>query len=104
MKVSSPPSLDIELEAGNLSAQASHAHLSNSHTPFTPQSRQSAKLFLQSSELEASVPHPPPWFRGGGRALAGERGVGRVPIPTSGHMVHCGTLYINVLCDLHSYK
>ncbi len=52
---------------------------------------QSAKLFLQSSEMglpqpltrRASVPPPP--GSGGKGTLAGERGVGRVPIPTRGH-------------------
>jgi hypothetical protein len=56
------------------------------------QSRQSAKLFLQSSEL--GLPHPPP---------AG-RGVGGVPIPTRGHTlwysvykVLCGVLCVCIL-------
>ncbi len=56
------------------------------------QSRQSAKLFLQSSELgllqplshRRTWPSPPPGFEGRG-TLADERGVGRVPIPTRGH-------------------
>jgi hypothetical protein len=43
---------------------------------------------------QASVP-PPPGFGGRG-TLAGEKGVGRVPIPTRG--IHCGTLYMYVLC------
>jgi hypothetical protein len=56
----------------------------------TSQSRQSAKLFLQSSEL--GLPQPltrrrvcpvcPPFGSGGRGTLAGERGGGRVPIPT----------------------
>ncbi len=53
-----------------------------------PQSRQSAKLFHQSSEL--GLPQPlarrrvcPPGSGGRG-TLAGERGVGRVPILTRG--------------------
>jgi hypothetical protein len=70
------------------------------------QSRQSAKLFLQSSELAPPAPSPagecapPPPTGSGGRAiLAGERGVWRVPIPTRGQWdIHCGTLYIYVLC------
>ncbi len=61
------------------------------HPPpqFDPQSRQSAKLFLKSSEL--GVPQPLnrrrvcPLGSGGRGTLAGERGVGRVPIPTRGH-------------------
>ncbi len=56
-----------------------------------PQSRQSAYLFLHSSEFgtpptshpHASVP-PTLWYRGWG-TLAGESGGGRVPIPTRGH-------------------
>jgi hypothetical protein len=64
------------------------------------QSRQSAKLFLQSSEL--GLPQPltrrrvwlPP-ASGGMGTLTGERGVGRVSIPTRGH--HCGiSLYIRI--------
>ncbi len=54
-----------------------------------PQSRQSAKLFLQSSEL--GLPHPltrrrvcPPFGSGRGTLACG-RGSGGVPIPTSGH-------------------
>ncbi len=64
------------------------------------QSRQSAKLFLQSSELE--LPHPP-WpqasvpphsqVRGGEGSLACERGVGGVPVPTRGHTLWC-SIYI----------
>jgi hypothetical protein len=55
-----------------------------------------------SSEL--GLPPPPtrrlvcplPPVSGGRGTLAGEKGVGRVPIPTRG--VHCGTLYMYVLC------
>jgi hypothetical protein len=43
---------------------------------------------------QASVPLPP--VSGGRGTLAGEKGVGRVPIPTRG--IHCGTLYMYVLC------
>ncbi len=43
---------------------------------------------------QASVPLPP--VSGGRGTLAGEKGVGRVPIPTKG--IHCGTLYMYVLC------
>jgi hypothetical protein len=48
---------------------------------------------------QASVP-PPPCFWGEGGTLAGEKGVGRVPIPTRG--IHCGTLYMYVLCAVPS--
>jgi hypothetical protein len=41
------------------------------------------------------VCHLPP-VSGGRGTLAGEKGVGRVPIPTRG--IHCGTLYMYVLC------
>ncbi len=49
-------------------------------------------------------PHPPtrrlvcplPAVSGGRGTLAGEKGVGRVPIPTRG--IRCGTLYMYVLC------
>jgi hypothetical protein len=57
-----------------------------------------------SSELGLSpTPHPqasvpPPPVSGGRGTLAGEKGVGRVPIPTKG--VHCGTLYMYLLCGL----
>ncbi len=44
-------------------------------TPLRSQSRQSAKLFFQSSELGLPVPNP---------SLADERGAGRVQIPTTG--------------------
>ncbi len=49
------------------------------------------------------TPHPQaivcplPPVSGGRGTLAGEKGVGRVPIPTRG--IHCGTLYMYVLCD-----
>jgi hypothetical protein len=39
---------------------------------------------------------PLPPVSGGRGTLAGEKGVGRVPIPTRG--IHCGTLYMYVLC------
>jgi hypothetical protein len=65
---------------------------------YTPQSSQSAKLFVQSSELGLPQPLtrtrvcPPPLHRGRG-TLAGERGV---PIPTRD--IHCGTLNIYSTC------
>jgi hypothetical protein len=68
-----------------------------------PQSRQSAKLFLLSSEL--GLPQPltrrrvcPPPGSGGRGTVAGERGVGRVPIPTWGqtlwYSLHIRTLWL----------
>jgi hypothetical protein len=72
-----------------------------------PQSRQSAKLFLQSSELGLAQPltrrrvcPPPPPGSGGSGTLAGERGVGRVPIPTRGHTLWY-SLSIRTLCIIH---
>ncbi len=65
---------------------------------YTPQSRQSARLFLQSSELGLPQPltrrqvcPPHPLVPGGGGTLAGGRGGGRVPIPTRGLTLFCGT-------------
>jgi hypothetical protein len=61
---------------------------------------QSAKLFLQSSEL--GLPHPltrrrvcppPPWFWGGGHTRFRERGVGSPSSYTRGNIL-CGTPYI----------
>ncbi len=40
---------------------------------------------------------PLPPVSGGRGTLAGEKGVGRVPIQTRG--IHCGTLYMYVLCE-----
>jgi hypothetical protein len=39
---------------------------------------------------------PLPPVSGGRGTLVGEKGVGRVPIPTRG--IHCDTLYMYVLC------
>jgi hypothetical protein len=70
--------------------------------PFRPQSRQSAKLFLQSSVLGLPQPLtrrrvcPLPPVSGGRGIHPGERGVGRVPIPTRGHMWY--SLYKRTLC------
>jgi hypothetical protein len=64
------------------------------------QSRQSAKLFLQSTDLEL----PPRWrvcpptlWSGREGTLACGRGVGGVPIPTRGHTLWC-SMYISNLC------
>jgi hypothetical protein len=43
---------------------------------------------------------PLPPVSGGRGTLAGEKGVGRVPIPTRGIHCACGTLYMYVLCGL----
>jgi hypothetical protein len=48
----------------------------------------------QPSTRRLVCPLPP--VSGGRGTLAGEKGVGRVPIPTKG--IHCGTLYMYVLC------
>ncbi len=70
---------------------------------FVPQSRQSAKLFIRSSELGLLQPlsrrrlcKPPAPPGSGGRGTL-ERGVGRVPIPTRGHTLWY-SLYIRTLC------
>jgi hypothetical protein len=60
-----------------------------------PESRQSAKLFLKSSEL--GLPHPltrPPVLGGGLHSRARE-GLGESQFRPGD--IHCGTLYINVL-------
>jgi len=68
------------------------------------QSRQSAKPFLQTSELGLSQPltrrrvcppHPLVW--GGGHTRWRERGLGESQFRRED--IHCGTLYICVLCD-----
>jgi hypothetical protein len=70
-----------------------------SHT----QSRQSAKLFLKSSELGLPQPltrrlvwPPPPVLGGGAHSLARE-GLGKSQIQRGD--LHYGTLYIYELCD-----
>jgi hypothetical protein len=52
--------------------------------------------FPQPPTRKLVCPLPP--VSGGRGTLAGEKGVGRVPIPTRG--VHCGTLYMYVLCEV----
>jgi hypothetical protein len=60
---------------------------------YTAQSRQSAKLFScrrnwdspSPSPARECAPFPPLWYWGGGGTLAGEKGSGRVQIPTRGH-------------------
>ena len=61
---------------------------------------QSAKLFLQSSDLGlAPTPHPPLVSGGGAHSLARE-GVGESQFRRGD--IHCGTLYIYVLCDIEA--
>jgi hypothetical protein len=68
-----------------------------------PQSRQSAKRFLKSSDLGLPQPLtcrrmcPPTLWSGGEGTLAGERRGGESQFRRED--IHCGTLYINVLCD-----
>jgi hypothetical protein len=83
-----------------LVGQYGQVHVSNQQE--RPQSRQSAKLFLQSSKLgppqpQASVlPHPLVGGREG--TLACGRGVGGVPISTRGHTLWC-FIYIRTLWE-----
>jgi hypothetical protein len=71
-----------------------------------PHSRQSAKPFLQPSELGLPQPLtrrpvcPPPPGSGGRGTLVGEREVGRVPGPTRGHNLWF-SLYIRTLWAVH---
>jgi hypothetical protein len=76
--------------------------LHHHHLPPLPQSRQSAKLFLQSSEL--GLPHPstagecappPPLVPGGRGTLACRRWGGGIPIPEGTYTV---VLYLCVFC------
>jgi hypothetical protein len=69
-----------------------------------PLSRQSAKLFLQSSEM--GLPQPltrrrvcPPFSSGGRGTLAGERGGWESPNFDEG--TYTVVLYLYVLCALH---
>jgi hypothetical protein len=72
------------------------------------QSRQSAKLFLQSSELR--LPHPsaagacapPPLVPGGRGTPASGKGVGESQFQRGD--IHCGTLYLYVLCGHKVYE
>jgi hypothetical protein len=76
------------------------------------QSRQSAKLFLQSSELGLPQPLtrrrvcPPPLVPGGRGTLTGERGGWRVPITTRGHTLwySVNTCTVYVLCGVEQRK
>ncbi len=69
------------------------------------QSRQSAKLFSGRLNWDSPNPShasecaPPPLGSGGRGTHAGERGGGRVPIPTRGHRLWY-SLYIYVLCGV----
>jgi hypothetical protein len=72
----------------------STADVQYSTTVFATQSKQSAKLFLQSPVFGIGAPPtlhplasvPPPRVLGGRGTLAGERGAGRVLSPTRGHL------------------
>ncbi len=68
-----------------------------------PQSRQSSKLILQSSELGLPQPltlrrGPPLWFRGEDVHSLATEGVGESEFRRGD--IHCGTLNIYVLCAL----
>jgi hypothetical protein len=74
-----------------------------------PQSRQSAKPFLQSLELELGLPQPltrmrvcpPPLVPGGGAHSLAREGGGWPESQFQRGDIHCGTLYMYVLllCD-----
>ena len=74
-----------------------------------PQSRQSAKLFLQSLELGLPQPLtrrrvcPPPLIPGGVAHSLAREGVGESQFRRGD--IHCGNLYMYVLCvcPLHSF-
>ncbi len=77
---------------------------------YTPQSRQIARLFLQSSKLGPPRPHPTPSPAGefvptplvpgeGTHSLAGEGEVGGSQFGRGDRP--CGTLGISVLCAIH---
>ncbi len=72
---------------------------------FYTQSSQSAKLFSNRRNWDSPTPHPQanvppsPFGPGGGAHITGERGGGRVSIPTRGHtlcMVLCKYMYFVV--------
>jgi hypothetical protein len=73
------------------------------------QSRQSARLFLPSSEL--GPPHPlaprrvcpPPFGSGGGHTRLRERG-GGVPIRTSGQPLWCSRYLCTLWCLSHAHR
>jgi hypothetical protein len=74
-----------------------------------PQSRQSAKLFLQSSELGSPNPHtrrrvcPPPFGSGGGRHSLAVEGVHGGPNSDEGtdtKQVHCEMPFDYIFCHL----
>ncbi len=75
---------------------------SYSHVQVKAQCRQSAKLFLQSLEFGLPQPltctrvFPSPFGSLGRGTFDGERGGGRVPIPTRGHTL----LYSLYVCTL----
>ncbi len=63
-------------------------------------------MYAPRRNWDSPPPSPPrrlvcplPPVSGGRGTLAGEKGVGRVPIPTRG--IHCGTLYMYVLCAVN---
>jgi hypothetical protein len=88
----------------NVSSLHRQASLKRTHacTLRTLQSRQSGRLFIQSSEfrlLAGESVSPSLWFRGGGtHSLAG---VGARGSQFGRGDQHCGTLGIYVLCGVH---
>ncbi len=101
-----PPFVDIELEAGeSVRTSFSRSFIKLTHSSVYLHHRVGSVLSFFSSRRNwgSPKPSPAPPFGSGGEGhgtLAGERGVGRVPIPTRAHH----TPWYSVLCDLNSYK
>ncbi len=90
-------------EFGQLFVAAHPQHVTSVHPDHKVRTNKEYHSVRPSSELGLPpTPHPQlvcplPPVSGGRGTLAGEKGVGKVPIPTRG--IHCGTLYMYVLCD-----
>ncbi len=87
--------------------QRRQRHCWNGDTTTGSQREYRSDIILKSSEL--GLPQPltrrrvcPPPVLGGRGTLAGERRVGRVPIPTRGHTLWY-SLYIRTLCSVLSF-
>ncbi len=79
--------------------EINHKSVTLNSSRISPQSRQSAKPFLKSSELELPQPltrrrvcPPPPFGSGGGAHSLARKGVGESQFRRGD--IHCGTLYL----------